>query len=117
MGAISRLIPILLASISVASCDEKHDYYKLKKQSPMLCNTIETGATAPFDYYFGYTAEGGKESEVHQWRGPHDRVITFVGESGPRWWFGKLNGKPGTGYNINRRHHDFSTIDRKLQFE
>lgn len=41
----------------------------------------------------------------------------FVGKPQTAWWSGKLAGKPAMGYELNRGHVAFSTMDLKTTFE
>jgi len=43
--------------------------------------------------------------------------VRFVGKSQTGWWSGKLDGQPAMGYELNRGHVVFSTIDLKTTFE
>ena len=102
------------------------EQYEFNKESAgqMLCRHFgEEWEPETYQFYLGYTVRDGERNayyDVFQWRGPHGRVMTFVGmgrSDGPGWWFGKLNGKPAAGYNLNRSHHVFSTTDTEVEFE
>jgi hypothetical protein len=74
-----------------------------------------------YEFYRADTLHNGKKklsNNAYQWRGRH-QVLTFVGRrtESQKWWFGKVNGKPGAGYNLNPHHHAFSTADRAVTFE
>jgi hypothetical protein len=56
---------------------------------------------------------------TYQWRdGTGRSLVTFVGtrDYGVPWWFGTINGKPGSGYSLNRGHFIFATADASLRF-
>ena len=42
---------------------------------------------------------------------------TFVGRRNSGWWSGRLNGKPAMGYEINRGHTAYSSLDLQNRFE
>jgi hypothetical protein len=43
--------------------------------------------------------------------------VRFVGKAQTGWWSGKLEGQPAMGYELNRGHIVFSTLDLKTTFE
>jgi hypothetical protein len=43
--------------------------------------------------------------------------VRFVGKSQTGWWSGKLDDRPAMGYELNRGHVIFSTVDLKTTFE
>ena len=43
--------------------------------------------------------------------------VRFVGKAQTGWWSGKLDGQPAMGYELNRGHLVFSTLDLKTTFE
>lgn len=94
-----------------------------ESQEEVLCRYPGEWEPEAYRMYLGYTVHDGKRNgyfDVFQWRGPRGRVVTFVGLGSPDgagWWFGKLDGRPAAGYNLNRNHHVFSTADTKVQFE
>ena len=54
----------------------------------------------------------------YQWRGPHGKVMTFVGGGyGDLFWYGILNGKKAVGYNINRNHLIIQSVDNSIYIE
>jgi hypothetical protein len=42
---------------------------------------------------------------------------TFVGRGDSGWWSGQLNGKPAMGYEVNRGHTVYSSLDLRERFE
>ncbi len=42
---------------------------------------------------------------------------TFTGRRNSGWWSGQLNGKPAMGYEINRGHTVYSSLDLQERFE
>jgi len=42
---------------------------------------------------------------------------TFVGRGNSGWWSGSLNGKPAMGYEVNRGHTVYSSLDLRERFE
>lgn len=44
------------------------------------------------------------------------RRIEFVGRAQSGWWSGKLNGRPAMGFERNRGHVVFSTVDLRTRF-
>jgi hypothetical protein len=42
---------------------------------------------------------------------------TFVGRGNSGWWSGQLNGKPAMGYEVNRGHTVYSSLDLQERFE
>lgn len=42
--------------------------------------------------------------------------IEFVGRAQSGWWSGKLNGRPAMGFERNRGHVVFSTVDLRTRF-
>lgn len=44
-------------------------------------------------------------------------VVRFEGKSQTGWWSGKLDGKPAMGYELNRGHTVYSTVDLGTRFE
>jgi ammonia channel protein AmtB len=43
--------------------------------------------------------------------------VRFVGKAQTGWWSGKLDGQPAMGYELNRGHVVFSTLDLATTFE
>jgi hypothetical protein len=111
-----------MATPSQAENPEPYEFDAESKES-QLCRYPGKWEPETYRVYLGYTVRDGKRNayyDVFQWRGPRGRVMTFVGlgrSDGPGWWFGKLNGKPAAGYNLNRNHHVFSTADTQVEFE
>lgn len=63
---------------------------------------------------------GSPPDGIYQWRSEKGGIATFVGKRHPGgvpWWFGKLNGKRGAGYSMNRYHHIFVSSDGSYHFE
>ena len=117
---------ILLGSfawVSVLSCSKAHDSIEFKKVSADILCRVDHPWSEPYEAYGGWSVRNGKRNpfqNVFQWRGPDGRVITFEGMvnyGGAGWWFGKLDGKPAAGYNLNRQHHVFSTADTHFDFD
>ncbi len=57
-------------------------------------------------------------------RGGHQMVFTagkqratFVGRNNSAWWQGRLNGRPAMGYERNRGHTVYSSLDLTTRFE
>ncbi|MGH9381450.1 MAG: hypothetical protein ACRD2Z_12655 [Thermoanaerobaculia bacterium] len=46
-----------------------------------------------------------------------DARTRFTGKSQSGWWSGRLNGRPAMGYELNRGHIVYSTIDLTMTFE
>ena len=46
-----------------------------------------------------------------------ERHVRFTGKSQTGWWSGQLDGQPAMGYEVNRGHIVFSTVDLKSNFE
>jgi hypothetical protein len=46
-----------------------------------------------------------------------DQRVRFVGRSQTGWWSGRLDGQPAMGYEIDRGHTVYSTVDLKTAFE
>jgi hypothetical protein len=44
------------------------------------------------------------------------RQATFVGKANTGWWAGRLNGRPGMGYERNRGYTAFSSYDLSTSF-
>lgn len=57
-------------------------------------------------------------------RGGHQMVFTagrqrttFVGRNNSAWWQGRLNGRPAMGYERDRGHTVYSSLDLTTRFE
>jgi hypothetical protein len=92
----------------------------------MFCaygSEVFTGARGePCKLYYGAnndTTGHPKDTDVYQWRGRNGRIVTFVGrkDDGVPWWFGHLNGRRASGFDLNREHHIFASEDGNLEFE
>jgi hypothetical protein len=46
-----------------------------------------------------------------------ERRVRFTGKSQTGWWSGQLDGQPAMGYEVNRGHIVFSTLDLKANLE
>ena len=125
MRKLSWILMVWAMCMGVSGQAQNSESYEFDREvkGSQLCRYPGQWEPETYQFYLGYTVRDGKRNayyDVFQWRGPRGRVMTFVGlgrSDGPGWWFGKLNGMPAAGYNLNRSHHVFSTADTKVEFE
>ncbi len=124
---IGRLVLLAFVPLSVAPATGKSPTLAFRKTSvPMRCafgNDVYSGTKGePCSLSYGQKNDvtgHPKDTDLYQWRTRGGRVVTFVGrkDDGVRWWFGRINGKPASGFDLNRNHYVFASRDGEFEFE